>query len=788
MVETQNFLWKSKGQTLLWLQNKLSNSTIPKLIVFTYKEWTINSDELLNYIQKQFKTNKIAIRSSSLNEDSLNFSNAGAFESYLNIDIQDVKLVSDTINSVFASYGKLLSNTDELIIQEMVVDISVSGVIFTHELKNRAPYYSINYDDISGSSSTVTSGSGRYSNKTLYIHRNSIHGVRSKRFSKLLPSIIELEKLLKSNELDIEFIITEKFDIKILQVRPIVFKSYISSNNYNSVTEDIINLKHKLDKDYFQDSNLSGDYPIFGQMPDWNPVEMIGVVPRNLAFSLYKNLITDEVWYLSRVEMGYSKPIKKKLMYDFCGHPFIDVKSSFSTFIPNSLDKNISKKLIKFWLEELRLHPELHDKVEFDIAITTFSFDLYKRVNNLPKDLFSLIEIEKIKEVFTEHFKDLMSPKHPGSLYNAEKKIISLNKKLMEVQNTNKFNIIELIDICKKYGTIPFAKLARHAFIGTTLMKSLNSEGVLTSSRLSEYFSSIKTILSEMLEDILRLKNKSIEIIDFNKKYGHLRPGTYDISSKSYREIDPIELFGDRSINLNNKIFIFNKRELNKINKLINDYKLPFADTSEFLRYVTNSIQARENSKFNFTKVIDLIFERVKEISKIYSISIDDLSYLSIERLALIEKGDYKENKKEILSLIKINKKQHKINTSIKLPQLIMDANHAVVIPFQVSSPNFITNKIIEAEIKYIHSFEDKSILDNKIVLIESADPGYDWLFTTKFKGLLTKYGGANSHMAIRCAELNIPAAIGCGEELFEHMKKFKQLRLNCSSSLIQPI
>ena len=111
-----------------------------------------------------------------------------------------------------------------------------------------------------------------------------------------------------------------------------------------------------------------------------------------------------------------------------------------------------------------------------------------------------------------------------------------------------------------------------------------------------------------MLEDILRLKNKSIEINDFNKKYGHLRPGTYDISSKSYREIDPIELFGDRSINLNNKYFIFNKRELNKINKLINDYKLPFADTSEFLRYVTNSIQARENSKFNFTKVIDLIF------------------------------------------------------------------------------------------------------------------------------------------------------------------------------------
>ena len=86
-----------------------------------------------------------------------------------------------------------------------------------------------------------------------------------------------------------------------------------------------------------RDVKISGKTTIFGQMPDWNPVEMIGVVPRNLAFSLYKNLISDEVWYLSRVEMGYSKPIKKKLMYDFCGHPFIDVKSSFATATPTTL-------------------------------------------------------------------------------------------------------------------------------------------------------------------------------------------------------------------------------------------------------------------------------------------------------------------------------------------------------------------------------------------------------------------------------------------------------------------
>ena len=83
-------------------------------------------------------------------------------------------------------------------------------------------------------------------------------------------------------------------------------------------------------------------------MPDWNPVEMIGVVPRNLAFSLYKTLITKEVWCLSREEMGYSESINRSLMYNFCGHPYIDVKSSFYTFIPNKLDKKISEKLVNF--------------------------------------------------------------------------------------------------------------------------------------------------------------------------------------------------------------------------------------------------------------------------------------------------------------------------------------------------------------------------------------------------------------------------------------------------------
>ena len=77
-------------------------------------------------------------------------------------------------------------------------------------------------------------------------------------------------------------------------------------------------------------------------------------------------------------------------------------------------------------------------------------------------------------------------------------------------------------------------------------------------------------------------------------------------------------------------------------------------------------------------------------------------------------------------------------------------------------------------------------ILEKKIVLIENADPGFDWIFNLNIKGLLTRYGGANSHMAIRCNELGIPAAIGIGDKIFEEIKIQKELQLYCKLKTIK--
>ena len=91
----------------------------------------------------------------------------------------------------------------------------------------------------------------------------------------------------------------------------------------------------------------------------------------------------------------------------------------------------------------------------------------------------------------------------------------------------------------------------------------------------------------------------------------------------------------------------------------------------------------------------------------------------------------------------------------------------------------------MSGETAFVDNYETDIDLANKIVLIEGADPGYDWIFTHNIIGLITKYGGSASHMTIRANEFNLPAAIGCGENLFSKIVKSDQIELNCAEKYI---
>ena len=100
--------------------------------------------------------------------------------------------------------------------------------------------------------------------------------------------------------------------------------------------------------------------------------------------------------------------------------------------------------------------------------------------------------------------------------------------------------------------------------------------------------------------------------------------------------------------------------------------------------------------------------------------------------------------------------------------------------------PNFIGAGSIIANVVKIGDLE--VVLKGKIVIISQADPGYDWLFSHDIAGLITQYGGANSHMAIRSAEIGLPAAIGVGEKLYEQLSVANRLELDCLGQTIRVV
>ena len=113
------------------------------------------------------------------------------------------------------------------------------------------------------------------------------------------------------------------------------------------------------------------------------------------------------------------------------------------------------------------------------------------------------------------------------------------------------------------------------------------------------------------MRDFADLQSGAIQASEFLLKYGHLRAGSYDITSPSYKKMNISDFFGkSQSIGKHTKFSLTNS-ERQKIDRLIRRFELPMANADELLNYIRKSIWAREHAKFEFTKIIDAIFERV---------------------------------------------------------------------------------------------------------------------------------------------------------------------------------
>ena len=759
----------SKVNSLNFIKKNCKNIKIPNYIYFSKGEFNQNRSLILKRIYQEFKEDLI-IRSSALNEDTKKLSNAGKYDSL----VLKKKENKNLEYSILKVIRKFKSKNDQILIQKFINKPSISGVVFTKDINTNSDYYQIEFD-VSKRTDLVTSGKFNPSLKTLIIYKNS--SVIPKKFRKLITICKIFEKLFDNNRLDIEFCIKNN-QVFIFQCRPLLGTSKIS--NILKHKEVLVNLKKKFKKINLRINGIYGNSTILSNMSDWNPAEMIGVNPCKLALSLYSELITDTVWSEQRLNYGYKDVRPNRLMVDMSGSPYIDLRIDINSFLPINLNKKISSKIVNNAINVLKKKPELHDKLEFEVIDTCFNFSLKKKVFKFLNKDEKKIYIKSLKELTN----NIINPKNK-ILDNEIKKNNELINKINSIKKTNLSHIQKifyLIYDCKTYGTLPFAGIARCAFMSKSILDSLYNEGFLKLKEIENFNMSIETVSTKINNEFIRSLKKN-NFKDFILKYGHLRPSMYSILNKNYKE----NFRNYFSINYTNykkkkiNLKISNKRK-NIINNFFKKNNLLFS-FEDFIKFAKKSIENRENSKLIFSKSIDEIFINLKKLAVEINIDYKNFEHLDIKLI----KNSFNNLSQEklrnlILRNIKKNKEHYIFAKNIKTPDVITSTKNFDYFDEISSKENYVTEKNILGDIIALKKISNLEKLKDKIILIESADPGYDFIFSYNIKGLITKYGGKNSHMAIRCNELNLPSIIGVGEKTYRSFINSKKIYIDCKN------
>lgn len=772
------FEFGTKAETLDRLRGSLRHARLCEQIHFTSRDWQSDPATVLDGIFANMTGAAFAIRSSRLDEDGHDQSMAGAYASVIGVPLER-DAISAAVSAVLASYGGDILPEDQVLVQPMVTDVTASGVAFSYDIATGAPYVTINYDDFSGRTDTVTAGG---QSKLIVVRRGGEDSMRSTRFRNLIDVIYELEEITASKAVDIEFCIDASDRIYVLQVRPLAVQHSMSAGDLQSFHDRLNSLEHEVSRCLAVSQSLPGRRTILGEMPDWNPAEMIGTTPTPLAASLYSSLITDRVWSRARAEMGY-RDVAVPLMVMLEGHPYIDVQRSLNSFLPAGVPDRLAAKIVDAQIDFLEDNQHCHDKIEFDVAITAWDFALAPRLAILRDAGLSAADIDAFERHALSHTRTMLSDRQT-SPDAALAHVRGLRSRIDAARSLPPLDRgLEILRETAPHGTVPFAILARQAFVAMALLRSLVSTGAMSQDDYAAFLRSIHTVATDFVHHRARLSAGAVQESDFMGRYGHLRPGTYDIRVPRYDEAPELYLSGDAPEPAEPPPFEPTPALCRDIDGLLTEADIPL-DTGALLGFARTAIAGRELAKFQFTRGISNALQAFCEWGAAAGVERDEIAFLRLESLSAIGAGETSPDAlRESVEAARIRQQQDR---RIRLPSIVASRADCNVVRMPLGKPNFITAGKVAGPVAVLSTDQQRFDIDGTIVVIESADPGFDWIFSHAILGLVTKYGGANSHMAIRCAEFELPAAIGCGERNFAMILEAGRVEIDCVGETIR--
>ena len=760
-----------------------------------------------------------AVRSSSIEEDSSNFSFAGQFETYLYVKKENMlEKIKEVWISSFSNHvmkyrkeGKINNeiNVPAVIIQEMV-NSEKAGVGFSVNPVNN------NYDEvvISGTYGLGTSIVDGDENGDLFIYNKKTKEIKKEIRTKKIRQVLDFEnKKIKTEEINIEEEILndsevcelgeniiniekyygkpqdmewafEKEKLYILQSRPITTLEKTDKKTYNTIIWD--------------NSNIVESYP---------------EITLPLTFSFIRKAYSDVYKRFSEITGVPAKVVESyQDVYDnmlglLKGRVYYNLINWYKLLMlfPNS--KGNSKFMeqmmgVKKELSEENLNENL---LEAEGKMTGFEkfrnkLEKYKAGFTLFMNMF-LIEkkAEKFYKIIDENLNGKNSDLSNKNIKELKKYYKFLENKFLknwEIPIINDFLVMVWFGLSKKmaekYIKDDFEK-AHNTLIAQEGNSMISVEPSKYIKKMSLMIKNDKSLKDEIRNIINKNEKSLIEIFkltqnaEFNstlneymEKFGDRTVHELKLEAPTLRE-EPLFLIKMiYSLSITENVQEHTKRNILEEQKKIYD-SLKINPIKKYLLkktlfYAKKFIRLRENLRYERTKV----FGTVRKIMKKMGVHLKnnnlinnekDVFYLTVDEIFGLVDGSIIDV--DLKKLIELRKEEYKkYETEAILPDRFLtrgflgenfyyeDLAGNSQLDENTLQGTGCSKGIVKGKVKIVLNPMDTQVEDGDIVVTKSTDPSWVMVFPL-LKGLIVEKGSLLSHSAIISREMNIPAIVG---------------------------
>ena len=760
-----------------------------------------------------------AVRSSSIEEDSSNFSFAGQFETYLYVKKENMlEKIKEVWISSFSNHvmkyrkeGKINNeiNVPAVIIQEMV-NSEKAGVGFSVNPVNN------NYDEvvISGTYGLGTSIVDGDENGDLFIYNKKTKEIKKEIRTKKIRQVLDFEnKKIKTEEINIEEEILndseicelgeniiniekyygkpqdmewafEKEKLYILQSRPITTLKKTDKKTYNTIIWD--------------NSNIVESYP---------------EITLPLTFSFIRKAYSDVYKRFSEISGVPAKVVENyQDIYDnmlglLKGRVYYNLINWYKLLMlfPNS--KGNSKFMeqmmgVKKELSEENLNENL---LEAEGKMTGFEkfrnkLEKYKAGFTLFMNMF-LIEkkAEKFYKIIDENLNGKNSDLSNKNIKELKKYYKFLENKFLknwEIPIINDFLVMVWFGLSKKmaekYIKDDFEK-AHNTLIAQEGNSMISVEPSKYIKKMSLMIKNDKSLKDEIRNIINKNEKSLIEIFkltqnaEFNstlneymEKFGDRTVHELKLEAPTLRE-EPLFLIKMiYSLSITENVQEHAKRNILEEQKKIYD-SLKINPIKKYLLkktlfYAKKFIRLRENLRYERTKV----FGTVRKIMKKMGVHLKnnnlinnekDVFYLTVDEIFGLVDGSIIDV--DLKKLIELRKEEYKkYETEAILPDRFLtrgflgenfyyeDLAGNSQLDENTLQGTGCSKGIVKGKVKIVLNPMDTQVEDGDIIITKSTDPSWVMVFPL-LKGLIVEKGSLLSHSAIISREMNIPAIVG---------------------------